>query len=106
MILGRNAGLWAALVAAAINVAVLVLGVQLTTDQVVALNVLALALIGLIANEADPTTAGTFARTLSAPVPSAATGTSGSSGATASPPSAADVVDATASGDGTGGSGS
>lgn len=63
MILGRNPALWLALVGAVLNVAVIVLGVQLTTDQMVALNALAFALVGVIANEKDPTTVGTFAMT-------------------------------------------
>ena len=61
MILGRSPALWAALVAAALNVA-LVLGLaHLSVEQVAALNGLALAFIGVIANESDPTTVPTFA---------------------------------------------
>ena len=104
MILGRNAGLWAALVAAALNALVLVFGVPLTVDQVGVLNVLALAIIGLIANEADPTTAGTFAPTLSAPAPAPESPVSMSTGGVASPPSAGS--DASTSDVGGGGGGS
>ena len=63
MIAGRNPALWLGLVGAILNVAVVVLGVQLTTDQLVAINALAFAIVGVIANEKDPTTVGTFALT-------------------------------------------
>lgn len=52
MILGRPAALWAGLVAAAINVAVFVLGVDLTVDQIAILNAFALSVIALLANQA------------------------------------------------------
>ncbi len=61
MILGRNPALWLAVVAAALNVAVIVLGLQLTAEQLAALNALAVALVGFVANEKDPTTLPTFA---------------------------------------------
>ena len=67
MILGRSRVLWLALIAAALNVAVGVFHVPLTLEQLVAINALAIALLGVIANEDDPTTAGTFERTLKAP---------------------------------------
>lgn len=64
MILGRAPSLWVALVAAAINAAILVLRVPLSADQVLALNGLALAAIGILANENDPRTVPTLAPTL------------------------------------------
>lgn len=67
MILGRSRILWAALVAAALNAAVLVFHVPLDGGQLAAINAFALAILGVVANEADPTTAGTFERTLKAP---------------------------------------
>lgn len=50
MILGRSPATWATLVAAALNVAVVVLGVALTAEQVGSLNAFALVVIALIAN--------------------------------------------------------
>ena len=67
MILGRSRVLWLALIAAALNVAVGVFHVPLTVEQIISVNALAIAVLGVIANEDDPTTAGTFARTLRAP---------------------------------------
>ena len=67
MILGRSSALWLGLVAAVLNVAVLVFGIHLSSDQLVALNALAFAVVGVIANESNPTTAGTFAMTTKAP---------------------------------------
>lgn len=75
MILGRNVALWLGLVAAVLNSAVVVFGIHLTTEQVVSLNALAFAVIGVIANEADPTTAGTFAMTTKAPASGSVTTT-------------------------------
>ncbi len=63
MILGRNRALWVALLGAVLN-AIVVLGVlNLTSDQIASLDGLGLALIGIIANASDPTTAPTFALT-------------------------------------------
>jgi len=67
MILGRNPALWLALVAAVLNVAVVVLNVALTADQIIALNAFAFAVVGILANSADPTTAKTFALTTKRP---------------------------------------
>lgn len=67
MILGRNSGLWLGLVAATLNAGVVVFGVQLSTEQLAALNAFALALVGVIANESDPTTAGTISATIRGP---------------------------------------
>jgi hypothetical protein len=64
MILGRNAGLWLALVAGALNIAVVVFGLPLAVDQVVALNGFALVLVGVVANESDPSTVGTLAKSI------------------------------------------
>lgn len=58
MILNRNAGLFTGLFAAALNVAVIVLGVHITPEGIAALNAFALALVALVANASDPTTAG------------------------------------------------
>ena len=67
MILGRSPALWLALITAALNVAVSVLGVNFTPDQLAVLNAFAISVIGVIANETNPTTAGTFAMTTKAP---------------------------------------
>jgi len=67
MILGRSRVLWLALIAAALNVAVGVFHVELTVDQIIQLNALAIALLGVLANEDNPTTAGTFDRTTKSP---------------------------------------
>ncbi len=64
MILGRSPALWLALVAAALNVVVVVFGIPLSDVQVLALNGLAFAVVGVIANESDPRTVPTFAPTL------------------------------------------
>ena len=77
MILGRNPGLILAVVAAALNVAVVVLGIHLNADQLASLNALAVAVVGVVANEADPTTAGTLAPTTKAPPATAQTPSSG-----------------------------
>lgn len=67
MILGRSSALWLALVTAALNVAVSIFHIEFTLDQLAVLNAFAVALIGIIANETNPTTAGTFAMTTKAP---------------------------------------
>lgn len=67
MILGRNPALWLGLVAAILNTLVVVLNIQLTAEQLVSLNALAFAVVAVVANESDPTTAGTFALTTKAP---------------------------------------
>ena len=61
MILGRNPALWLALLAALLNVVVIVFGVQLTSEQIATLNAAFVAVIGFVANEKDPTTLPTFA---------------------------------------------
>lgn len=50
MILGRSPSTWASLVAAALNVAVVVLHVDLTADAVLSLNAFGLVVIALLAN--------------------------------------------------------
>lgn len=67
MILGRNPALWVALGASILNALVVLQIWNLDTIQLAALNALLVAAIGVIANEADPTTAGTFAATTQAP---------------------------------------
>lgn len=86
MILGRNAGLWAGLVQAGINLlgAVLVVtqGHDLTAAEAAVFftgNVFGAALVGLVANAADPTTAATFAPTIQPPALSIATASPSSS---------------------------
>lgn len=64
VVLGRSPALWLAIVTAALNCAVVVLGVQLTAEQLAAINALAIAVLGIVANESDPTTVPTFAPTL------------------------------------------
>jgi uncharacterized membrane protein len=84
MILGRNPALWLALITAALNALVIVFGVSLSGEQMAALNGLAIALIGVVANEADPTTVGTLAPTLTAPATSLSV--AGSSSGETTPP--------------------
>jgi hypothetical protein len=67
MILGRTTALWLALVTATLNVAVSVFSVGFTIDQLAVLNAFAVAVIGVIANEQNPTSAGTFELTTKAP---------------------------------------
>lgn len=50
MILGRSTALWIALLAAVLNVAVLVFNVGLTVIQIGAIDGLGLVIIGIIAN--------------------------------------------------------
>lgn len=85
MILGRNAGLWVALIQAALNVAVVVAGIPLDAEQVAALNGLGLIVIAIVANEADPTTLATFARSISPPASPLATTSSGTAGSPTGP---------------------
>jgi hypothetical protein len=55
--------MWTALVAAILNVLVVVLGINLAIDQLAALNIAAAAIIGIVANESAKGTVGTFAAT-------------------------------------------
>lgn len=67
MIFGRSPALWLALVAAALNVVVSLSIVSFSAEQLAVLNAFAVAVIGVIANETNPTTVGTFALTTKAP---------------------------------------
>lgn len=67
MILGRNPALILAVVAALLNVLVGVFGVPLSIGQLAAVNGLAIALVGVIANETDPTTVSSLAFTRTPP---------------------------------------
>lgn len=71
MILGRNAGLWAALIQAGLNMAgaalILVSGHPLSAADVglfAAANAFGLAVVGLVANSSDAAALPTFAPTL------------------------------------------
>ena len=71
MILGRNAGLWAALVQAGLNMAgaalVILSGAPLTAGEVglfAAANAFGLSVVGLVANSSDAGSLPTFAPTL------------------------------------------
>ena len=84
LILGRSPALWLALVAALLNALVIVAGVKLSAEQIAALNIAAAAIVGVVANESDPTTAPTFSTQTTAPTMTAqgsATAASGASGA-------------------------
>lgn len=65
MILGRNPALWLALLAAILNISVVVVGWQLSAEQIAAINAGFIAIIGFVANEKDPTTLPTFAMSTS-----------------------------------------
>ena len=67
-LLGRSTTLWVSLIAAALNLVVVLGVVTLTVDQIVAINGFAFILVGILANEENPTTAGTFSGTTHAPV--------------------------------------
>lgn len=64
---GRSTSLWVALVGAFLNALVVLNIVQLDAVQIGALNTLGLVLIGILANEENPTTAGTFSATTETP---------------------------------------
>ena len=80
MILGRSRALWLALIIAALNAGVGVLHWQLSLSDLGLLNMLAVAALGILANETDPTTAGTFAMTTKAPQGTASGGSSAAEG--------------------------
>lgn len=67
MILGRNPALWLALIQATLNVLVVILHIPWDSTQIAVLNVFGVAVVGVVANNSDPTTAGTFALTTKAP---------------------------------------
>jgi hypothetical protein len=64
---GRSTTLWVALIAAALNLVVVLGVVTLDALQIGSINGFALVLIGILANEENPTTAGTFSATTKAP---------------------------------------
>jgi hypothetical protein len=66
-LLGRATTLWVALIAAGLNLVVVLNIVTLDALQIGSINGFALVLIGILANEENPTTAGTFEGTTSAP---------------------------------------
>lgn len=93
---GRNPALWLGLAAAALNAAVIVFGVQLSAGQLAAIMAVVTALVGVVANEADPTTVGTFARTLGCPeLPEPGTTSSGMGTSMTSTPASASTTDPT-----------
>lgn len=65
--LGRSTSLWVALIAAGVNLLVALNAVTLTAEQIAAINAFALIAFGILANEENPTTAGTFEPTTKAP---------------------------------------
>lgn len=64
---GRSTTLWVALIAAALNLVVVLGIVTLDALQIGSINGFALVLIGILANEENPTTAGTFEGTTKTP---------------------------------------
>ena len=66
-LLGRATTLWVALIAAALNLVVVLNVVVLDALQIGSINGFALVLIGILANEENPTTAGTFSATTDTP---------------------------------------
>jgi len=80
MILGRSKALWLAFIIAALNAGVGILHWQLDLSQLGLLNMFAVAALGILANESDPTTAGTFALTTKAPTGTASGGSRAAGG--------------------------
>lgn len=66
-LLGRSTSLWVSLVAALLNLLVVLAVVSLDALQIGSINTFALVLIGILANEENPTTAGTLSATTEAP---------------------------------------
>lgn len=66
-LLGRSTTLWVSLIAAALNLVVVLGVVTLDALQIGSINGFALVLIGILANEENPTTAGTFSGTIETP---------------------------------------
>lgn len=64
---GRSTTLWVSLIAAALNLVVVLGVVTLDALQIGSINGFALVLIGILANEENPTTAGTFSGTIETP---------------------------------------
>ena len=65
---GRSTSLWLGLVLAVINALILLHVIELDATQIAALNTLAIALLAVLANEENPTTAGTLSATTQAPI--------------------------------------
>lgn len=66
-LLGRSTTLWVSLIAAALNLAVVLGVVTLDAIQIGSINGFALVLIGILANEENPVVAGTFSATTETP---------------------------------------
>lgn len=66
-LLGRATSLWVSLVAAALNLVVVLNIVHLDAAQIGSIDAFALILIGILANEENPTTAGTLSATTETP---------------------------------------
>jgi uncharacterized membrane protein len=66
-LLGRSTSLWVSLVAAALNLAVVLNVITLDAVQIGSVNTFVLVLIGILANEENPTTAGAFEATTKTP---------------------------------------
>ncbi len=66
MILGRSKALWIGLTTAILNAAVVVFHVPFDAVQLTVLNTLILAAAGILANEENPNTVGTFEATTKA----------------------------------------
>lgn len=66
-LLGRSTSLWVSLVAAALNLITALGFIHLDGIQIASINTFALVLIGVLANEENPTTAGTLSATTTAP---------------------------------------
>jgi 4-hydroxybenzoate polyprenyltransferase len=64
---GRATSLWVALIASALNLLVVLSVVTLDGVQIGSINAFALIVIGILANEENPTTAGTFSGTTETP---------------------------------------
>ena len=66
-LLGRSTTLWVSLIAAGLNLLTVLNVVTLDALQIGSINTFALVLIGILANEENPTTAGTFSATTQTP---------------------------------------
>lgn len=66
-LLGRSTALWVSLVGAGLNLVVVLGAISLDAIQIGAINTFALILIGVLANEENPTTAGTLEATTQTP---------------------------------------
>ncbi len=66
-LLGRATSLWVSLVAAGLNLVTVLGVVHLDGVQIGSIDTFALVLIGILANEENPTTAGTLSATTQTP---------------------------------------